>query len=162
MGEEFQYAGEMLGATLFVVGMIVSWVVWRRRGAAYGLRGVSWSLLVLAAGLIGLIEALWGFVSTLLGSILNPIVWAGFAIAGLGVVLYIATGVMKARKVGTTGKANRRKAEAGGGESAAPSADQPGELQQSSSGSGGGSGGSAGGSDDFSDIEELLRKRGIG
>ncbi|MDS1268930.1 cellulose synthase [Lipingzhangella sp. LS1_29] len=154
MGEEFQYAGEMLGATLFLVGMIISWMVWRRRGAAYGLRGVSWSLLALAAGLIGLIEALWGFVSTLFGSILNPILWAGFAVGGLGVLLYVVTGVMKARGLGTSGRGKRAAAtteappedNSAAGESEA----QPQQVAASSESG-----------DDFSDIEELLRRRGI-
>ncbi|MFC7745191.1 hypothetical protein ACFQXA_36345 [Nocardiopsis composta] len=35
----------MLGAAITIVGLLISWLVWRRRGAAAGLRGVAWSLV---------------------------------------------------------------------------------------------------------------------
>ena len=42
-----------LCAGLTVVGCILSWVAWRRRGAGAGLRGIAWSLLPVAAYLTG-------------------------------------------------------------------------------------------------------------
>ena len=44
-----QIAWLPLTAGLTLVGLIISFFVWRRRGAAAGLRGVAWSLLPLAA-----------------------------------------------------------------------------------------------------------------
>ena len=44
---------------LTLLGLIASWVVWRRRGAAAGLRGVAWSLLPLAAYLTKAVRMLW-------------------------------------------------------------------------------------------------------
>lgn len=155
MEDQIPFAGEMLGATLFLVGLIVSWVLWRRRGAASGLRGLAWSLLFLAAGLTGLIEALWGFGSQLLGSILSPVLWAGVATGGLAVVLYVVSGVMKARGVGTAGRRRKTPPEEGA-DQAEGGADAP---QVSQGGSAGG--GQSQGGDDFSDVEELLRRRGI-
>src|SRR2546423_4419288 len=54
-----QIAWLPLTAGLTLIGLIISFFVWRRRGAAAGLRGVAWSLLPLAAYLIGAIELLW-------------------------------------------------------------------------------------------------------
>lgn len=156
MEDQIPYAGEMLGATLFLVGLVVSWVLWRRRGAAYGLRGIAWSLLLLAAGLVGLIDTLWGFVAQLLGSILSPVLWAGVAVGGLAVVFYIVSGVMKARGVGTKGRAKRSAKDPEGGSPSKVSEGGPGQVT-----SGPAAKSSSGGEDDFSDIEAILRERGI-
>lgn len=158
MEDQIQYAGQILGVTLFVVGLVVSWVVWRRKGAAHGLRGVAWSSLLLAAGLIGLINALWTFVGQLIGNVLNPMLWAGLGAAGFAVLLYLISGVMKARGVGTKGRAKKPDAQAqeqpkvgAGGSSAAG---QVGAGSKPGSAAGGGN-------EDFSDIEAILRDRGI-
>ncbi|MFD0777066.1 cellulose synthase, partial [Streptomonospora algeriensis] len=104
MPEQLPIAGPMLGAALTLVGLIVSWVLWRRRGAASGLRGVAWSLLPLAAGLMGLMTILWRLVTDLVGFFVslafNPIVWAGVVVAGLAVVLWVVSGVLRARGAG--------------------------------------------------------------
>ena len=62
-----QIAWLPLTAGLTLIGLIVSFFVWRRRGAAAGLRGVAWSLLPLAAYLIGAIELLWRFGTAITG-----------------------------------------------------------------------------------------------
>ena len=73
---------------LTLLGLIASWVVWRRRGAAAGLRGVAWSLLPLAAYLTKAVRMLWQ-IGSAIGSfasslILSPQVWAGVAVTGSG------------------------------------------------------------------------------
>lgn len=154
-------AGLTLGGALTVVGLLISFIVWRRRGAASGLRGVAWSLVPLAAGLLGLMNAVWQFGVSLVGIIvglaLNPMVWAGVALTGLAVVLYIVSGVMRSKGVGVKagGRAGKASNEGEGG-SVSPNGGQ----QQV----GGGAPQQADASDDlsdFGDIEELLRKRGI-
>ncbi|MDA8369469.1 MAG: cellulose synthase [Nocardiopsaceae bacterium] len=160
--EQLPIAGPMLGAALTVVGLLISWVVWRRRGAAAGLRGVAWSLLPLAAGLMGLMAIIWRIVADLagffVGLVFNPVVWAGVAVAGLAVVLWVVSGVMKSRGVGgpkggtTAVEGQSRKPAAGiggSGDAAGGAGQQPGKKQ------------AAGGTEDFSDIEDLLRKHGI-
>lgn len=157
----------MLGAALTVVGLIVSWILWRRRGAASGLRGVAWSLLPLAAGLMGLMTILWRLVTDLVGFFVslafNPIVWAGVVVAGLAVVLWVVSGVMRARGVGVRKAAGSPEAEQGRGSAGAV---------DSAGGGAVGAGGTAGkgaqgakqqssGDDDLGDIEDLLRKHGI-
>lgn len=163
MPEQLPIAGPMLGAALTVVGLLISWLVWRRKGLAAGLRGVSWSLLPLAAGLMGLMTILWRLVGDLAGFfaslVFNPVVWAGLAVLGLAVVLWIVSGVMRSRGGGSpSSDGSSRKAKGGEKASGATSGKQEaqggeveaGTQQQASSGS-----------EDFSDVEELLRKHGI-
>ncbi|QUX31830.1 cellulose synthase [Nocardiopsis akebiae] len=157
--------GLVLGGGLTLAGLVISFFVWRAKGAASGLRGVAWSLLPLAAGLIGLMNAVWQFAMNifgiLVGLLFNPAVWAGVALAGLAVVLYVVSGVMRARDVGTRpGKAKEPEAAGGAGSAAEPGAAPaaPGAKGKV------GPAPKAGGADDLSDlgdIEELLRKRGI-
>ncbi|RNL81955.1 cellulose synthase [Halostreptopolyspora alba] len=159
--ETLPIAGWILGGGLTAVGLVISWFVWRRRGAASGLRGVAWSLLPLAAGLVGLLTTIWrvgyilvtDLVGFFVGLALNPVVWAGVILAGLAVVLWIASGVMRARGIGTTSRSKAPKAATDGDSGTAVTSGQ-----KSSSASQQKSGG---GDEDFGDIEDLLRKHGI-
>ncbi|WP_155979782.1 cellulose synthase [Nocardiopsis sp. CNS-639] len=163
--------GLVLGGGLTLAGLVISFFVWRAKGAASGLRGVAWSLLPLAAGLIGLMNAVWQFAMNifgiLVGLLFNPAVWAGVALAGLAVVLYVVSGVMRARDVGTRpGRAKEPKATGGAGGAAEPGAAKPGAAPAAPGAKGkvGPVPNKAGAADDLSDlgdIEELLRKRGI-
>ncbi|MDA0566679.1 cellulose synthase [Streptomonospora sp. S1-112] len=176
MQEQLPIAGPMLGAALTLVGLLVSWVVWRRRGAAAGLRGIAWSLLPLAAGLMGLMTIAWRLVADLAGFfaslVFNPVVWAGVAVAGLAVVLWVASGVMRSRGVGVRKAAEppaagKGRAAAGslGGGAAAPtgqSAPAPQGRAKPAGAKGGAKGGGKGGADpELDEIEALLRKHGI-
>ncbi|MEE2040944.1 cellulose synthase [Nocardiopsis sp. CT-R113] len=157
--------GLILGGGLTLVGLVISLVVWRAKGAARGLRGVAWSLLPLVAGLIGLMNAVWQFVMSIIGILVgllfNPAVWAGVVLAGVAVVLYVVSGVMAARGVGTRprGRASEepKAARGGGGQGAAdaarPAAGQVGASPKKSA--------AADDLSDLGDIEALLRKRGI-
>ncbi|MFW5419052.1 cellulose synthase [Nocardiopsis sp. CNT-189] len=158
----------MLGAAITIVGLLISWLVWRRRGAAAGLRGVAWSLVPLAAGLLGLMATLWRAVADiagiLAGLLFNPMVWAGVVVAGIAAVLFVASGFMRARGMGVRGaKAAGRSEAAGAGQAEgiagpAPTAPQPkaGSGQKARK-----KAEPAGGDDDLGDIEDLLRKHGI-
>ncbi|RCV52431.1 cellulose synthase [Marinitenerispora sediminis] len=174
MPTQIPFEGPMLGAALTIVGLLVSWVVWRRRGAAAGLRGVAWSLLPLAAGLMGLMSILWRLVRDLAGFfaglVFNPVVWAGVAVAAVAVVLWVVSGVMRARGLGVR---ERRPSGGGAAKPAAGSGDRPavggaGPAAGAAPGAAGAAGkkprtgAASSGDDDFSDIEELLRRRGIG
>ncbi|MDA2811308.1 cellulose synthase [Nocardiopsis sp. RSe5-2] len=146
----------MLGAAITIVGLLISWVVWRRRGAAAGLRGVAWSLVPLAAGLLGLMATVWravaDIVGILAGLLFNPMVWAGVAVAALAAVLFVVSGVMRAKGRGV--RPGRGGGEQKPGKKAAEGGAAPG-LE-------GGRGKKAGaGDDDMGDIEDLLRKHGI-
>ncbi|OKI20503.1 cellulose synthase [Nocardiopsis sp. TSRI0078] len=154
--------GLVLGGGLTLVGLVISFVVWRAKGAAAGLRGVAWSLLPLAAGLIGLMNAVWQFVMSifgiLVGLLFNPAVWAGVVLLGVAVVLYVVSGVMRARGAGTRprDKAPRAAGEGARPGTAAGAGDAKGQMGAPPKKSG-----AADDLSDFGDIEELLRKRGI-
>jgi hypothetical protein len=93
---------------LTLLGLIGSWAAWRRRGLASGVRGVAWSLLPVSLYLTGLLELLWDVVKSVSSwvahLIFSPTVWAGVALFGVSVVLYVISGVAKGRR-GSTEKA---------------------------------------------------------
>src|SRR6201997_3521474 len=83
------------------LGLVLSYLVMRRRGLGAGLRGVAWSLLPLAAYLTGAIEMFWkmgvaiGDFAT--GFVFSPKVWSGIALAGLAVVLFMVARPLRRR-----------------------------------------------------------------
>ncbi|TQM69378.1 hypothetical protein FHX41_3072 [Actinomadura hallensis] len=131
-----------LGVTL--IGLVISWGVYRRRGAGTGLRGVALSLVPLAAALTGVTEF---FVDLAF----SPVKWAGVAVAGLAVVLYLASGAMISRRAGAAGGGG------GGGEAA-------GGGRRKAAGRSGGravEGPAPGADPEMAEIEKILRDRGI-
>lgn len=93
-----------LGLLLTLVGLILSMVIWRRRGMAAGLRMTAWSLLPLAAGLTGTLR----LIAELIGSIgrwatrlvFSPTVWLGLVVLGLALVLFVLSGLLRRRSAG--------------------------------------------------------------
>jgi len=89
---------------LTLLGLIGSWAAWRRRGLAAGTRGVAWSLLPVSLYLTGLLELLWDVVKSVSSwvahLIFSPTVWAGVALFGVSVVLYVVSGVAMRRRGG--------------------------------------------------------------
>jgi hypothetical protein len=125
------------------LGLVGSWAVTRRRGAASGLRGAAWSLVPLGAYLTGLTK----FLSDL---VFSPVKWAGVVVLGLGGVLYLTSGVMLRKGGGATSvdsgadrpeSAPRR----------APAADTPKAVEKRS----------AAADPDLAEIEKILKNRGI-
>ncbi|GHH71170.1 hypothetical protein GCM10017673_24180 [Streptosporangium violaceochromogenes] len=145
------------------VGVVLSVLLMRRRGAAAGTRALAWSLLPMAAYLTGALPALWqvgtavaGFFA---GMVLSPVVWAGVAVAGLSAALFAVSGVLRRRRAAAPAAG----AAAAGGPPAAPGGGATARPQAS---------GAAprkavpaakpAADDDFSDIEAILKRRGIG
>jgi membrane protein implicated in regulation of membrane protease activity len=93
-----------LCAGLTGLGLVLSYFAYRRRGAGSGLRWAAWSLLPLAAYLTGSIEMFWKMGVAVgdfaKGFVFSPRVWAGIALAGLAVVLLVASRPMRRRGVG--------------------------------------------------------------
>lgn len=137
MGEIDNATWQALGLTLTVLGMVASFLVWRRRGAAAGLRGVAWSLLPLAAALTGTLRLLWeitdAVASWALRLVFSPVVWIGVVLTGVSVVLFVVSGVL------------RHRAASRGAVTSSPSSGRP----------------AISGDDDVADIEALLKKHGI-
>jgi hypothetical protein len=120
-----------LTAGLTLIGLIVSFFVWRRRGAAAGLRGVAWSLLPVAAYLIGAIQLLWRF-GTAIASfassfVFSPRVWAGIIVVIVSLVLFVIAGRLRGRARRRSGGQDAPKA-AGAGTGTATTAGKPGKA----------------------------------
>jgi hypothetical protein len=126
-----------------------------------------------------------GFVASL---VFNPVVWAGVAVAGLSAVLFVVSGVMRGRKLSAGRKKDRGEQPVGGAAAGPP---VPGRAQAAGQVGPAGQAGQpapaqqrqaqrpaqrqaqpapapkaspkkqAAADDDFSDIEELLKRRGI-
>jgi hypothetical protein len=141
---------QALGLLLTVLGLLISFVVWKRRGPVAGLRGVAWSLLPAAAGLTGTLKLLWqigeNIVSWSVHLVFSPVVWLGVAMAGVSLMLFALTAAMKARGVGASG--GSEKAEQLPGKRSTAPAKRPGRPAVSTD-------------DDMVDIEAILRKHGI-
>ncbi|GAA0270960.1 hypothetical protein GCM10009527_079150 [Actinomadura nitritigenes] len=133
-----------LGVTL--VGLVMSWGVYRRRGAASGMRGAALSLVPLAAAMTGVTEF---FVDLAF----SPVKWAGVGVAGLAVLLYLTSGAMLSRR-------------AGGGSDDGGKAAARGKGEPKAAGRGGKPRGEVGsaqpsGDPEMAEIEKILRDRGI-
>ncbi|MEU8223871.1 hypothetical protein [Kribbella sp. NPDC048915] len=154
---------------LTLLGLIGSWAAWRRRGVAAGTRGVAWSLLPVSLYLTGLLELVWDVirstVSWVTHLIFSPTVWAGVALFGVSVVLYVVSGVARGRTGNRTERKAQRQAQqkpaspagelsATGAEpatattakAAKPSAKGKAKQQESS---------------EFDEIEDILKRHGI-
>lgn len=142
-----------LTAALTVAGAIWTWIAFRRRGAANGLRALGFTLLPAAAWLTGTLE----MVTEIAGSITDWVTtlvfdvrtWVGVGLAGLAVVLWFVSGIIRDRQLA--------RAQAGGQGVKAGGRDA---LPEASSTRSGPTSRPAV-DDEMADIEALLRKRGI-
>lgn len=137
-----------------VVGLGLSVVAWRRRGARSGLRGVAWSLLPIAAyfthsvRLIGqLVSAIVQFASSF---VFSAKAWVGVGLLVLAVLLFVASGGMpKVRRPARRKEARRDRA--------GDDNDQPGKvpaLQDRRAKA-------SADDDDLGDVRDILKRHGI-
>ena len=136
---------QALGLVLTLLGLGTSAFVWMRRGAVSGLRAVAWSLLPLAAGLTGTLRLVWEILDSIgqwgARLVFSPTVWLGIVVAGVSLMLFVVTGVIR-RRQGPGPRATKDKAprKAVGGKQ------QPAATP---------------GLEGMEDIEAILRKHGI-
>jgi hypothetical protein len=175
-----------LTAGLTILGFVLSYFIYQRRGLRPALMAVAFSLLPIAAYLTGATEMLWKVGAAIgqfgTGFVFSPSKWAGIGITGLAVALFLAAGGRQRRKVARdTRRAARadRKAEIEGTPGApqltakSRTADSssralstelrapvPAERQGAAT-SAKQSRKSGPVDDDLKDIEEILRKRGL-
>jgi heme exporter protein D len=168
-----------LCAGLTGLGLVLSYLVMRRRGLGSGLRGAAWSLLPLAAYLTGSVKMFWkigvAIADFAKGFVFSTEVWSGIAVAGLAVLLFVVSGPLRRRsKRGQRAQRGQR--------------DQRGQDQQAVGAAKAGSGGreiaprtapvattasspapvkarkgknAADDDDDLGDVEDILRRHGI-
>ncbi|MEU6427914.1 cellulose synthase [Microbispora sp. NPDC046973] len=148
-----------LCAGLTAVGIGLSYLAFRRRGVTAGLRATAWSLLPLAAYLTGALQTLWnigaaavGFVT---GLVLSPAVWAGVILAGLSALLFVVSGTLRGRALSRTRTARPEP------EGAAAAPERPATPKTAQTGKTAPRQVEQPAGDDFSDIEDILKRRGI-
>lgn len=161
-----------LCAGVTIAGLVLAFLAFRRRGAAAGMRMTAWALLPMAALLTDALQSLWTIGTTVVGFVtglvFKPTVWAGVALAGLSVVLFVVSGVMRGRKLSSGRKKPAAETPEAGAGAAGPQAAQK-QAQKPAQKSAGAAKPqpavsqkpASKGDDDFSDIEELLKRRGI-
>jgi hypothetical protein len=166
-----------LCAGLTGVGLLLSYLVMRRRGAGSGLRGAAWSLLPIAAYLTGSVEMLFkigvaigDFAS---GFVFSTKVWSGIAVAGVAALLFVVSGPLRRRRVrGGEGKQDVTAAgrtqqplpAASGAQVAtrpAATAAQPARPAPQPAKARKGKKADAGDDDEFGDVADILRRHGI-
>ena len=149
-----QFAWLPLCGGLTLLGLIASWVVWRRRGAAAGLRWAAWSLLPIAAYLTHAVKMLWQIGSAIgnfaTSFIFSPQVWSGVAVTGLAIVLFVVSGTLRRGRARTSGPdgavppAGRAAAGAPAGKALKPAKSK-----------------STAADDDLGDVADILRRHNI-
>ena len=139
--------------TVTIVGLVLSFIAWRKKGARSGMRGVAWSLLPIAmwltnsVGLVGRIGS--AIVRFGTAFVFSPKAWLGVILVGVAVLLFLVSGGIPL--VGGTrkrNKARRQKARDSEREPAAISRPQGQHATPAAD-------------DDLGDVEEILRRRGI-
>jgi hypothetical protein len=151
---------------LTLLGLIGSWAAWRRRGAAAGTRGVAWSLLPVSLYLTGLLELVWDVVrssvSWVTHLIFSPTVWAGVALFGVSVVLYVVSGVARGRGGDRARKdKSQTKPASPAGELTATGPAPASAAPAKAAKPGKGSKGRQQESSEFDEIEDILKRHGI-
>lgn len=146
---------------LTALGVVIAFLTMRRRGAASGLRMLGWAVLPIAAYLTGVVSLLWTLGERIAhwagGIIFNTTVQVGTGLFGLGIVLIIVGTIWRGRG-GAAVEGGKPAKAAGGGEQprqqAAASKQQPSKQV--------GAGGGDNPLEGMEDIEEILKRRGIG
>jgi hypothetical protein len=157
---------------LTLLGLIASWAAWRRRGLAAGTRGVAWSLLPVSLYMTGLLKLLWDVLKSVTTwfahLIFSPTVWAGVALFGVSVVLYVVSGVARSRR--GDAPASKSDAKPAANNSASASASQaigeltatgPAPASAKPAKSGKASKSAKKESSEFDEIEDILKRHGI-
>lgn len=171
-----------LTAGLTILGFILTYVVYRRRGLRPAMMGAAFSLIPIAAYLTGATEMLWK-IGAAIGKfgtdfVFSPEKWAGIGVTGLAVALFLAAGGRQRRRAAREGRrarqaegAEERDATAGRPERAGVSApDRTRALAHrdpdktpvpADRGSRASRRAAPADDDDMADIEAILRKRGL-
>lgn len=161
--------GGVICVAVTALGLVWSYRIWRKDGWSRGLRAIAWSLIPLAAyltGAVGLIGRLVNAVVIFAGSIVfSPKTYAGVIVVIAAVLLFILSGglpLAKERKARKRRKAEKAaaKAQRDSGQPAAAAGRESKAVEPRKAGAKAAVPGGKG-DDDMSDIEEILRRRGI-
>jgi hypothetical protein len=143
------FAGPVFVAVT-VVGLVLSGLAWRRKGARSGLRGIAWSLLPAAAWLTHSLGLVGRIVSAVVrfgaGFVFSPEAWLGVILVGISVLFFMVSGGLPL--VGWR-RRRRKETESGRGAPRPPVAGPAGRTAVES------------GDDDLADVRDILKKHGI-
>lgn len=139
-----------LALVLTILGAAYAWLAWRRRGPAAGLRGLAWTLIPVAAWLTGTLRLAANILNEVIDwaarLVFSPSVWLGIVVAGLAAVLWVVSGVLRARGIGV------RDGTPEGGTRQVASADRTKRVRTKARNDD---------LDDMDEIEAILKKHGI-
>jgi hypothetical protein len=140
-----------------IVGILLSLLVWRKKGVRSGLRGIAWSLLPIAMYLTHAIRLVGNIVASIVrfggAFVFSPKAWLGVILVGISVLLFLISGGIPLVRWGRKHRSGRGKIDAsrdrGGHVNAASPPAQPPQP------------GTPPAEDDMSDVQEILRRHGI-
>jgi cytochrome c oxidase assembly factor CtaG len=145
-----------------IVGLILSAWAWRAKGLRSGLRGAAWSLLPIVmylTGAIRLVGHLGSAIVTFAGSfVFSPKAWLGVILFFVAALLFLVTGGIPLLQRGRNRERRRKEKEARrarGNDGRPQSAAAPATRSQADAPH------ATQSTDDMSDVEEILRRRGI-
>jgi hypothetical protein len=155
-----------LALVLTLLGAAWTWVSWRRRGVAAGLRALAWTLIPVAAWLTGTLRLIGGIVEDVVDwaarLVFSPSVWLGVIVAAVAVGLWVLSGLMRARGIGARGEGQQdRPVGSGRGtpEVGAGKAGRSGKAGRTRAASKPAP--ASDDDDDMADIEAILKRHGI-
>lgn len=97
-----------LALVLTVLGAAYTWFAWRRRGPAAAVRGLAWTLIPVAAWLTGTLKLAASILNDVLDwaarLVFSPVVWLGVIVAAVAALLWVVSGLMRARGIGVRDK----------------------------------------------------------
>ena len=169
---------------LTVLGLVLSYFAYRRRGLRPAMMGAAWSLLPIAAYLTGATEMLWKIGAAIgqfgSGFVFSPMKWAGIGVTGLAIALFLAAGGRSRRRAarearraargdrkgeaeGSSARPALGKAKTAPGTQILPTERQrvPADRAPAATSAKGSRKAAAPDDDDMKDIEDILRKRGL-
>jgi hypothetical protein len=142
------------------VGLFASWLRWRRKGPRSGVRLAAWSLLPIAAWMVGvatLIERLGSAFARFGASfVFSTKTWAGLVVAAVAVLMFLVSG-------GIPAVSKRKARKAAKSSPAGPGSPRPSAASPAITAGRGKTARAPKAADDdgLGDVEEILRRRGI-
>ena len=146
-----------LAATLTLLGLVWTWIAYRRRGVTGGMRALGFTMLPVAAWLTGTLEMFTEMAGSATdwatGLVFNPVTWTGIGLGGFGIVLIVISGYLRDRQLA------RGQAAGASGLASKPGRAGKRQLPEGSQTRDPGAGQVV--DDDLADIEAILKRRGI-
>jgi hypothetical protein len=154
-----------LALVLTLIGAALSFLAWRRRGPAAGLRGLAWSLVPIAAWLTGTLRLAAGILEDVVDwaarLVFSPTVWLGVAVAAVAVALWVVSGMMRTRGIGVRDQPRAARSGRRGAPEVAAGTSPAGSTARKGGSKGGSKGDREDDLDDMADIEAILKRHGI-